>query len=131
MRLLGVLICLIASDVLAGEVYGHFSVDRYTISNLPEYTDTKGEPLIYGIDLEVHKPFFNRHLTIMGGIVGKGAKHGFTQGGGKVQATISVMQVDFYFYHLSLHNLDYRSTSRQRFLNDNHVGIKFKFGDHR
>lgn len=131
MKYLVIIIGLMFVNIaMAGDIYGHFRLDKYLNNNLPSYTDLTGPPLLYGLDLEVYKPLLNRYVDFMVGVVGKGSDHGFTQGGGKAGASLNIGQIKLMFYHLSLHNFDHESLSPQRFLNENRVSVQYDFGTH-
>jgi hypothetical protein len=57
-----------------------------------------------------------------------GTRSGFSQAAGRAGATLSAGAFDLSFYHRSHHNFDHQSTGPQKFLNDNHISLKYNFG---
>lgn len=125
---------LVITSHIRAQAWGTFEVYTNFMSNKSLYVDGQSkEPARFGFDLELNMPV-NEKFYI--GVAAEGAGKpfpGFTQVAGRLTLNYQVSpNLEVYGYHRSAHNLD-RGTyfPKYGFSNDNHVGLRVKFGKDR
>ena len=119
------------SPHIRAEVWGTFSFYKNFMSNKSLYVDRQSQDYSqFGFDLELNvgvTPDFYIGVAAEG--LGK-SQPGFTQAAGRLTLNYALTkEFEIYGYHRSAHNLDQRTVSPgYGFYNDNHIGIRVKFG---
>lgn len=128
------LICVftLLMSTLSTAYTGSLEVQRYFNSHFPSYTDRKGEQVSYGILLDNEfslwkfpQKSFWPSANLSFGIEGF-ASTVFDHGGGNAGLELSWPKLDIGLEHKSIHNFD---SSQGKFLNQNYLRVKYKWGD--